>query len=246
MKIQPGSNDSRRIFYITPPPGLAVERLFAMVQKAESKIRLTATPTPATATTPGPATDILPDPEEEENLPDELSENEGDSGPVSFAPAAMEGDEDRLMREYYELDAQRADAQGKASESRRRLPGMEREHDEFVRAAERLDKELSDLRQRLILLESEREAASKRVQDSSQALADLRTSIEVDEAMASEAEIARDQREASLKEIARQNKIAAAARALEAVKGLSLEDLLEAMRRAGVDVSAVSPSSQSD
>ena len=233
-KVQPRSNNGRRVFFIIPPPGLAVNKLFDMMKKAQMKLR-------AEATHP------LPPVEEEVDEPLGTDEEEDDapalqaspSSPVLPALPTTESEEDRLTREYYELDAQNSEATSKVAESRRRLTGLERDQEELVRAVDCLEKEIQGLRQRVAKLDRELTEANIRKQEFTNAIGELRSTIEVDEAMASEAATARDAREAQITEMESQKRVTNAAQVLKAVSNLQPAELLEALRRAGVDVNAV-------
>lgn len=155
-----------------------------------------------------------------------------------------ESDEDRLTREYIELDAQRVDEEAELDEMHRQLAMQVNLQTEVIRALKALEKELGDLDIRRQRLAVEKEIAQKREEAATRDCDTARQNIDRQKDKIATTISNRDDRSTKIDLMAREReherRLDEAARVIEGLtKGLTPEDLLAALARAGVCVNPV-------
>jgi hypothetical protein len=221
VKAQTEDRGSRRVFVLNPPTGLATDKFFTMLQKAEAKLSAARPSAP-------------PDLEDDEPVEE-----------VAAVPATpAETEQQRLEREYVELDERAATLLASAAEKKRRLPGLERAAAEIVereipaldREAEEIRAQVVKLQQRLEIIAGDRKRAEARHPEALGAIKKLQDDIQGDEVGATRLQEERDKRLERLEELEHNKRLATAAKQLESLKGMKPTEIAEVLRLVGIDV----------
>lgn len=243
VRVQAGSNDTRRVVYLCPPVGLDLDKFFALLQKAEARIKSGELVEPTDhGERPAPKNQ----PDERVTPPD---------APVDDIPTQAEVE--HLADEYMSRDEEAKQAAEAAASARRRIQVLATElgtlvdqkgqvqHD--LEGANRRVEELNERIRKLGLdLEKAKGTASEletelgRLTSEEKTLGDEREGLE-HSAGSRESAARHLSREAE--ELRKQHAQAEAKLRTRTVaaqlKGFTAEDLLAAARFAGIDLSSV-------